>query len=480
MKKKLCAGCRKQSCDGCQWNLKQKLHTNKEDVSGLQTTKEGPRESGAFERELRKSKAEGFGFVFDVGTTTVAGYLWDLQTGRCLCAGSIPNPQRDYGSDVVSRLTYCMEQKADGLADLQKLILEKLDELAKELLTDADCKAPVLRVVILGNTAMCSITAGLPVDSLGKAPFRKPYEGSIRYRGGEFGFVTLANAEVIILPAVEGYVGADALSLYQYIKSVDERKNILAVDIGTNGEIILIGEKKVYACSTAAGPALEGGAASQGMCAAFGAIEGVTLAGAFPREDICTKVIGGGPAKGICGSGLVDALAVLLEQKIVDKEGYLRSSEEARKAGTKERLCRRIEEGQSGRRFLLTDAESPVYLAANDIRELQLAKGAISAAIRLMLEKAGISAQDLSGIYLAGAFGSYISLESAVKIGLLPMVDAGKMKAVGNGAAFGAVAALFLDETIQDMEQAATRIEHVELAGEPNFEKYFVEEMTMP
>ncbi len=471
MKKKMCAGCRKENCDGCQWNLRKKLHTNKEELLAEQP-------------EHIDKKAAGYGLVFDVGTTTVAGYLWDLQTGKCLCAQSCPNPQRALGSDVISRISYCMA--ADGAYEearqkkMQQMIVQALDKLAGDLLVSAEVEESVARVIVVGNTVMCSILAGKPVKELARAPFKKPYANSIRWKGHELCLTGLSQSEVIILPAIESYLGADALAVYRYVKKNDDRNHILIVDIGTNGEIILVGKEAVYACSTAAGPALEGAAVTQGMCATEGAIEAVSLVGNFPREDIYCKVIGNGKPEGICGSGLVDVLALCLEIGIIDASGYLRSCEEARRAGVRERICQRIEQKNGERKILLTTKEAPVYLTAEDIRQLQLAKGAVWAAVQLLLEKEGITTKGISRIYLAGAFGSYINPENAMKIGLLPKVEKEKIISLGNGAALGGALALFSENEIAEMQQSAGRIKHVELAKEPMFEEYFMKGISMP
>ncbi len=477
MKKKICAGCRKPSCDGCRWNMKEKLHTNKTKTMGQLS-------------ELANGGKGDCGLVFDVGTTTVAGYLWNMQTGECICAESMANPQRKYGSDVVSRITYCLDEKGmceeKQLQELQKMIVEALDHLAVNLDSSVSqteeglLRCNIRKVVVVGNTAMCSIVAGISVESLGKAPFKRPYSQSVRCKGSELGFVHLRETDIVILCAIDGYVGADALSVYHYVKEMDHTKNILAVDIGTNGEIILIGENKIYACSTAAGPALEGAAVTQGMCGTEGAIEEVKLIGSFPLEDILCRVIGEVKPQGICGSGLVDALALLYKLHVIDKDGYLRSRDEARKAGARERICRRIIEIGGERKFLLTDEAYPIYLTAGDIRQLQLAKGAIAAAIQILLDKAGLTVGEFSGIYLAGAFGNYIQTDSAIAIGLLPGVNKDMVMPIGNCAALGGAMALLSEDVIKEMEQSALEIEHVELAKETDFEKYFVQFMSMP
>ena len=466
-----CAGCRKESCNGCSLNPGKRISSIKDKAS-------------SFPANFRIKEQEGYGIAFDVGTTTVAGMLADLKSGQVLAAKTCVNPQRIAGSDVVSRIVYCRE-KEENRQRLQMLMIKKLDEIAAELCvqaaeelrqdSDGALKAITAdKVTVVGNTVMCEILLGFDLKGLSKAPFHKEYHGSVTVKGSDLSFDFLKNAEVIVLPSVEGYVGADALSVYAYIRQEDPGDNILAVDIGTNGEILLIGKEKTYACSTAAGPALEGASVTQGMGAAPGAIEEVRLLGRFPRQDIYCRVIGDSEPCGICGSGLADALSVLLELKVLDDTGYLLSSQEARKAGVPELICRRISSLQGENRFLLTDSKAPVYLTAGDIRQLQLAKGAIRAAMEILLEKACVTGEEINRIYLAGAFGSYIKKESAVGIGLLPDIPVDKITHTGNCAGTGALMALLNPDVITDMERSAEKIMHVELADEEKFQELFM------
>lgn len=466
-----CAGCRKENCDGCSLNPGKRISSIKDKAL-------------SFPRNFKIEEREGYGIAFDVGTTTVAGMLADLKSGEVLGAKTCVNPQRIAGSDVVSRIVYCRE-KEENRRRLQKLIAEKLDELAFELCRQVAEEArqnqdkaseaiTVDRVTIVGNTVMCELLLGFDLKGLAKAPFHKEYCGSVTVKGSDLCFDYLGNAEVIVLPSVEGYVGADALAVYTYIRQENPEENILAVDIGTNGEILLIGKEKTYACSTAAGPALEGASVTQGMGASPGAIEEVGILGRFPRQDIYCRVIGDSEPKGICGSGLVDVLSVLRQLKVIDDTGYLPGCQEARKTGVPEQICRRLSTLQGENRFLLTDRESSVYLTAGDIRQLQLAKGAIRAGMEILLEKAEISEEEVSHIYLAGAFGSYIKKESAVKIGLLPDIPEDKITHTGNCAGTGALMALLNPDVITDMERSAEEIIHVELAGEERFQELFM------
>ncbi len=472
MNNKMCAGCRKENCAGCKRNQKEKLHTNKNVV--LPTM-----------QIFSDKSTDGYGLVFDVGTTTVAAYLWELCTGACLGAQSCSNPQSVYGNDVISRITYCTtddpKSSRTRQMELQQSIVMTMETLTEQLICEAAgvSTEKIVKATVVGNTVMCSILAGISLQGLGSAPFEKPYHTSVRSKGEALGFRKLGQVMFVILPPIEGYVGADALAVYQYIKATDNRSKLLAVDIGTNAEIILIAEDSVYACSAPAGPALEGAAVSQGMCALTGAITAVKEVGMFPRERLYCEVIGKEAPQGICGSGLIDAMALLYRQKIIDKDGAIRSPQKARQAGGKEALCRRIIQ-ESEYKVLLTTMEHPVYLTAGDIRQLQLAKSAVSAAIQILLEKAGVGIREITQIYLTGAFGSCINKESAITIGLLPRIAEGKIVSVPNGAALGGAMALLDGETEKEMEDAALSIRHIELASEKTFEEYFIKGMAMP
>lgn len=468
--RKKCAGCRKQTCDGCSLRTAGKLYSDK--GKGFMLPKDFRKEEGT----------GGFGIAYDVGSTTIAGMLWELQRGELLGTVSCLNPGRRFGGDVVSRIAYS-RQSEENRRNLQRLMTEKLDGLGKELWLDAGmggCGQPEIRkVVIAGNTAMCEMLLGLDLEGLAKAPFHKDYKGCVKKQGGEVGFSFLKEAQVTVLPAIDGFVGADALAVYTYVKHQNVGENVLAVDIGTNGEILLLGKEKTYACSAAAGPALEGAAVSAGMTAAPGAVEAVRMLGSFPREDIYCKVIGDVAPVGICGSGLVDALALLSRLGVIEESGYLKTGEEARKAGIRETICRRLCVQNGENQFLLTNQEHPVYLTAGDCRQLQLAKGAIRAGIEILLRKEGIPGREISCIYLAGAFGSYIRPESAVEIGLLPDVSIERIIAVGNCAGTGAVMALLSEKITEDMEKDGEAVCHVELAEEEGFQECFLDNMAV-
>ncbi len=465
MQSKKCAGCKKESCEGCRLQQGWDFHSNK-------------KKQIVFPQGFVKEKKQGYGMVFDIGTTTVAATLWDLESGDMLAADVQANPQSVAGSDVAGRIAYGI-QSLKNARYLQIILVEILDEMADRLWRNTKGSSPIEEAIVVGNTAMCEIFLGLSLRGLAGAPFEAAYQGCVYKKGAELSFSFLSDTRITVLPAVGGYVGADALSVYTYVKKIDNRDNILAVDIGTNGEILLMGKERVFACSAPAGPALEGAAVLQGMCAVPGAIEMVGMAGVFPRQDIACKVIGDVSARGICGSGLIDALALLVQLQVVTPDGYLRSESEAREAGVCERICRRIQEADGERSFLLTQMEEPICLTAGDIRQLQLAKGAICGAIQVLMQKAEVLKEDISHLYLAGSFGSYIQVESALSIGLLPQIDKTRITHVGNCAMAGGAMALFSQAVVGEMEKSAVQLQHVELANEADFEKLFLQSMAL-
>ncbi|MDE7247293.1 MAG: ASKHA domain-containing protein [Lachnospiraceae bacterium] len=456
-----CAGCRKESCNGC--SLYRQINT-------------GKNASSVFPEDFAPDRGKGLGIAFDVGTTTIAGMLWNLGEGEQLEARTRINPGRYVGSDVISRMTF-VRNRAGEQEKMQRLMAGALDDMAREMAESYTEK--ISQVVIVGNTVMCELLLLESLEGLVNAPFHKDYEGSRKCLGKDLGFFYLQDAEILVLPAIEGFVGADALAVHHCIKHLDGRKNVLAVDIGTNGEILLFGKEQTYVCSAAAGPALEGAAVLCGMGASEGAVSQVQLAGSFPREDIFCSVIGGKEPKGICGSGLVDALAVLKKIGAIDETGYLRTAAEARKAGVREQFCRRLSVQQGENRFLLTDERNPVFLTAGDIRQLQLSKGEIRAGIEIVLAKEKIEAEELSHIYIAGSFGSFIQKESAVEIGLLPRIPLERISHIGNCAGTGASMALLSAQAVREMEQDAQMIQHVELADEEGFQACFLESLRL-
>jgi len=409
---------------------------------------------------LRPS-GRSLGYALDVGTTGLAGALLDLTTGEELAAHAAPNPQGVFGADLMSRLAHAIQGTGER-EELTRLVREAALHMLDRLLSKAGARREeVVAATLVGNTAMHHLFLGLPVDDLAIAPYTP-----VLLEGRLFdlpGFPPL-----YALPNVAGFVGADAVAAALSAGLDEGGGTVLLVDVGTNGEALLRHGGRVHACSAPAGPAFEGGEISQGMRARPGAIEAVR----FDGSDLAVSVIGGrGPAaadeaRGICGSGLLDAVAALLDGGLLDWLGRVRAAGPA---------AHRVDPG--GLAVALTPG---VRLTQKDVRALQLAKGAIRAGIDLLLQVAGIGPVELDEILLAGAFGNYLRRESAIRIGLLPPVDPGRVRPVGNAAAAGAKLALLSRGARARAERLAREAHWVDLAAHPDFEEIFMAALNFP
>lgn len=413
------------------------------------------------------------GLAVDIGTTTVVAALLDLRTGEELAAASLPNPQGSHGADLMSRLTYAISApEAPGV--LRDEVRGAVDNLAARLCRRAGVPArAVVAVTVVGNTCMHHLFLGLPVGGLAAAPYRPATVEPVSTPAGDLGLTIHPQAPVYTLPGVAGFVGADALAAALAAGLDRTRESLLLVDIGTNGEAVLVHRGEVWAASAPAGPAFEGGEISMGMRANPGAVERVDWDG----TGLQIGVIPGAPARGICGSGLLDAVAALRQAGVLDAGGRMQA------AGP---LAGRVRTGDwDGLGFVLAgpapgEALRPVVLTQKDIRQLQLAKGAVRAGAEVLLRAAGIAASDLDGILLAGAFGNYLRPEAALAVGLLPGVPVERVRPVGNAAAQGAKLALLSRSARERAEALARRIRHVESATYPGFEEIFMDALSFP
>lgn len=383
----------------------------------------------------------GYLAAVDIGTTTVVCCLMDA-TGREVAVKSMTNPQQPWGADVISRIQHAIKGQRQALTDA---IRRGVGELLKACCADAGIAMQRIGVIsIVGNSCMQQLFLGMDVDNLAGVPFAPVIRGAEAVDAGAY-FPECAGAKLLIVPDISGFVGADTMGCILAAKLHEAEDTVLMVDIGTNGELVLANRGRMAACSTAAGPALEGGNISCGMRAAPGAIDHVWHGGC--------SVIGGGEARGICGSGLVDAAAVMLEEGVMNYRG----------------------------RVLTTDhTYSPapaVTLTQDDIRQLQMAKGAIAAGIKLLAEHMGLRLEDIDRAILAGAFGSFLNVENACRIGLLPQELEGKVVAAGNIALSGARALAADRKLLPLTEVLARQTEAVELAQLPQFNMAFAENM---
>lgn len=391
----------------------------------------------------------GIGVAVDVGTTTLVAQLVDFPTGRVLAVQTALNPQAAYGADVMSRIDAAV--RGGQKESLAGLLRAAVGRLVGDLLVmaGAPCR-PLDRVVLAGNTAMHHFFCGLDPAPLAAWPFATAAGGSVHLRPADLGWSIPGDPPVNFLPCLGGFVGSDLLCGVLAIGLHRLETPCILIDLGTNGEIVVGHRDRILCASTAAGPAFEGGGIGMGMRAATGAVYQVSS----QSGRLHARVLGGGEARGICGSGLVDAVAVALDLGLVDPSGRLATSGEP------------------------LAISPPVVVNQRDIRQLQLAKAAVAAGVRLLRHRFGLAASLSAPIYLAGAFGNYVDLGSARRIGLFGG-SALDVRAAGNTALLGAKIALLADDT-DEVHAILERVEHVALASDPDFEEAFVDEMAFP
>lgn len=412
-----------------------------------------------------------YGLAVDIGTTTVVASLVNLLTGETLATASATNAQNIFGADVIARIEHVMNDTR-GLEHLNKRVVGVINRLLAKLAQAAEVSPEeIMQIAVVGNTTMSHLFLGLDPTYLASSPFIPITAHLVRVEAQDLGLKIFAHAPVYMLPNIAGYVGADTVGVI-LSTGVHKQEGIrLAVDIGTNGEIVLAASGKLWTCSTAAGPAFEGAQIQFGMRAATGAIEKVKI-----DQDVHLSIIGKAPAKGICGSGLMDLVSELVKAGIVDESGRMLNREHAEHLP--ETLRSRLDRNDAyGTHFVLASepGHEPVVITQKDVRELQLAKAAVYAGIQILLKEAGLRVDDLDQVLLAGAFGSYIDKESALTLGLLPPVTPDKIVSVGNAAGAGAKFALLSADLRQEAEDLARRVIHVELSTRPDFQEFFMD-----
>jgi len=415
------------------------------------------------------------GAAFDLGTTTVVGELWDLASGQRLALASRTNPQRECGADVISRAEQAARSSA-GLARLQELAAGCLADILGECLGASGTRAEdVHDLVVAGNTVMEHLLLGVTPEHIAQSPFVPVFTRMRAVPAADLGVPAAPGARLSVMPSVSGYVGGDIVAGLLATRLLDEPQGqVLFIDIGTNGEMVLVAGGRARSCSTAAGPAFEGARISRGMRAMSGAIEEVRFDGA----DLECLTIDGAAPRGICGTGLIDAAAELLRTGVLDGSGRLLAPGEL-PALLPAALRARVRPGEEGPEVLL-GARGEVPLTGRDLRELQLAKAAVRAGSEILLAEAGLGALDLARVILAGAFGSYLDPANALAIGLLPEVPVERVSFGGNTSAAGARLAL-LDRAVRERaETLAREVEYLELSGRADFQERFAEAMFFP
>ncbi len=418
-----------------------------------------------------------YGMAFDIGTTSIVGALIDLDSGEQLASVGDVNPQAVYGGDLMSRLAFA-QFDLPALRKLRARAVQAVNDHIKEACEKA-AVAPehIYKVVIVGNTAMHHIFLGIDPTYVGLAPYAPSIRGAIEMPARDLLLKTIPNAKICMLPIVAGFVGADAMGAVLATRIFESEDFRVLVDIGTNGEVIMGRKGKLMACSAPAGPALEGAQIKHGMRGAIGAIEKVHIG-----EAVTCETIGGAPATGICGSGLIDAAASLLKAGVLLTSGRFRTRDD--KSLPAALAARLLGSGGKSEFALVLAQESgndtDITLTQEDIRQLQLAKGAIYSGVLMLQRIMKVPIDEIAELQLAGGFGNYINTESAVAIHLLPSIPLEKITYVGNAALMGAEIALISETERKRADVLAKEIEHVSLAAHPEFQDIFIEAMCFP
>ncbi|HHW92129.1 MAG TPA: DUF4445 domain-containing protein [Firmicutes bacterium] len=417
--------------------------------------------------EPGKDHGPPYAVAVDLGTTTMVAYLWDLEKKRCLGTAAAGNPQAVCGDDVISRMVYAGD-KEDGLFRLQALAVAGINGLVEELTAGTGVPArEIYQVTLVGNTCMQHLFLGIDPGCLGKAPYVPACRGPVITTAEHIGLNIYPRGIVEFLPNIAGFVGSDALAAAVAVNLAEKAGNTLLVDLGTNGELLLATRDGIFACSTAAGPAFEGAGISAGMRAVPGAIDKMYLG----EGGLQWHVIGSLSPRGFCGSGLVDGLAGILDLGIMDASGRIKTPEETTDPGN-----RYIAPGDRGFDFCL-DPEGQVRITQADVRKIQLAKGAVAAGMKTLLDHVGLRFQDLDQIILAGGFGNYLDINNAQQIGLIPQIPPERVHFAGNAAGTGAQMVLLSREIREKALGLTGKIRHLELAGTASFSQAFMEAM---
>ncbi|GAP08416.1 MAG TPA: DUF4445 domain-containing protein [Anaerolinea thermolimosa] len=455
---------------------------------GLGPLAAGPRLLGALSQQLRQEnwqvrlavrregEASGLvsvlprgarlvGLAMDLGSTKLALFLVDLESGALLAQTGVMNPQISFGEDVVSRIAYANrgeEQRKQLQTRLVEIINQTLTELCQR---EGLCADQIVDVVAVGNTAMHHLFAGLPVAPLGHAPYTPVVSEPMNFPAAEIGLQVAPGAQIYLPPNIAGYVGADHVAALIATRSyLAAGRTALLVDIGTNTEISLIHRGQIYACSCASGPAFEGAHIHDGMRAAPGAIERVHLA----EGQVRVVTIGGQAPVGICGSGILNAVAELLDAGVIDARGVLRAAHS------------RVRPANGKAEFVLADTTETAHgreivVTRKDVNEIQLAKGAIRAGLEILLKEAGIPAEQVEDFIVAGAFGTHLDLASALRVGMFPTLPLERFHQVGNAAGVGARQMLLSRGLRQEAAEVAREVTYIELTTRPDFTPTFVE-----
>ena len=414
------------------------------------------------------------GVAIDLGTTTIVGSLVDMISGNILAIAARTNPQSMFGADVISRVNFSISEPG-GLVKLQTTVIQTINEIIEELCESTDCKfREIYEMSLAGNTIMNHLFLGVNPQYIAEAPYIPAYRKKQKYMAEELGIAMLPRGPVSTLPNISGYVGGD-ITGFILASDLHKRDEItLGIDIGTNGEIVLGSKDRLICCSTAAGPAFEGGQIGSGMRAMEGALDKFFI----DEKQVFYHVIGDAEPKGICGTGLIDAVAEMRRVGIIDETGRILAPD---LFDGVEWLKQRIVENDKNYDFILTNesngTKQVLKLKQQDVRELQLAKGAVAAGIEILMKELGIGVDQIEEILIAGAFGSYLNKYNALQIGLLPAISPDKIKFVGNAASLGAKKFLLSQKAREEADEIIKSTQYLELSTRLDFQEIFAEKM---
>lgn len=416
-----------------------------------------------------------YGVSIDIGTTSIAVALVDLNEGNIMKVVSAENEQTAYGADVISRITYARESEENALT-LRTTVRRTINHLLEELSAQTKVsKNDIYKMTLVGNTTMHHLFIGLEVSHLSVSPFVSVSNRPLEFSADELEMEINPKAKITFLPNIGSFVGADTVGAIMGAPVLLEPGNHLLIDLGTNCELFLKTDEMMIACSTAAGPAFEGAGIVHGMRAKIGAIEGVTLT---EEGSVTCEVIGDQEAIGICGSGLIEGIDEMRKVGVLNRQGKI--VDPAKTPTLSPELLKRIVMGKKGREFVLTygtDEGFDVTLSQKDIGELQLAKGAVCAGIKTLVEMAKLTVADLDSVTLSGTFATYLKPNNILNIGLVPDIDPEKIKMVGNAAHVGGLLSLIDRQELAKARELYREISHVELGGSPQFSNYFMTSM---
>lgn len=428
-----------------------------------------------FQRDLIEDNAKPrYGVAIDIGTTTVVCALVDMRSGKEVAQASRINAQKHFGLDVLTRITYEIEHPQTGVQELQKAIVGSINDMIKEACEKAQVsQEEICEITVAANCTMMHMLLGVEAVSLGRTPYTPVFVEAKDIKAREIGIYAGKEARLYCLPSVSAYIGADIVAGVMVCQLKESKDNVLFIDIGTNGEIVLSNSGRLLCCSCAAGPALEGMNISSGMRAAEGAIEDVQIT----QEGVEIRVIGNGEPEGICGSGILAGIKELLRTGIVRKEGAFIQPEKLADDDNRKRLIR-----QTGvqKECILTEEKTPISITQKDVRQVQLAKGAILSGFVALLRKAGIQMQDLDRVIIAGQFGAHLPADSLVGTGILPEEVKEKIVYVGNTSKTGAYMALLSEDVKRQMEELAQHMDYMELGDVEDYDRLFVDCLCFP